>query len=101
MEDIWRWIGVAVLSVLWLKFTGYNVFFAVDRIKRRSCDGPSGLPVFGSLCGVAVLVLAPVGSLPLRLLLIPLALIPDLAIPVAERIAVRRRPGDDQAGPPL
>ncbi len=89
MDEIWRWIGVALLGVLWLKFTGYNVFFAADRINRRACDGPSGLPIFGSLCGIAVLVLAPVGSLPLRLLLIPLALAPDLAIPVAERIVSR------------
>jgi len=101
MEDIWRWIGVALSGVLWLKFTGYNVFFAADRINRRSSDGPSGLPVVGSLCGIAVLVLAPAGSLPLRLLFIPLALIPDLAIPLAARIAARLGPRDDRANPPL
>lgn len=89
MEDIWRWIGVALLGLLWLKFAGYNVFFAADRINRRSCDGPSGLPVFGSLCGIAVLILAPFAPLPVRLLLLPVALLPDLAIPLAERIVIR------------
>ena len=95
MDEIWRWISVAVMGVLWLKFTGYNIFFAADRIQRRAHDGPSGLPVFGSLCGIAVLILAPVGSLPLRLLLIPLALAPDLAIPVAERIVTKLDPKED------
>lgn len=95
MDEIWRWIGVALLGVLWLKFTGYNVFFAADRINRRACDGPSGLPVFGSLCGIAVLILAPVGTLTMRLLLIPLALVPDLAIPVAERIITKLEPKED------
>jgi len=95
MDDIWRWIGVAVLGVVWLKFTGYNVFFAIDRVSRRSFEGPSPLPVFGSLCGIALLFLAPVGSLPLRLLFIPLALAPDLAMPAADRIVARLRPRDD------
>lgn len=90
MDDIWRWIGVALLGVLWLKVTGYNVFFAADRINRRSRQGPPGLRVFGSLCGIAVLILAPVGSLPARFLLIPVALIPDMAIPLAKRIVNRR-----------
>ena len=94
MEEIWRWIGVAVLGVLWLKITGYSVFLAADRINRKSCDGPSGLRVFGSLCGIAALTLTPVGTLPIRLLLLPLALIPDLAIPVAKRIVSRLGPKD-------
>lgn len=89
MYEIERWIGVAVLGVLWLKFTGYNVFFAADRIQRRAYDGPSPLPIFGSVFGIAALSLAPVGTLPLRLLFIPLALIPDLAAPVADRIVTR------------
>ncbi len=91
MSEIDRWIGVAVLGVLWLKFTAYNVFFAADRIHRRAHDGPSPLPIFGSLFGIAALLLAPVATLPLRLLLIPLALVPDLAMPVAGRIVDRLR----------
>ena len=92
MYEIERWIGVAVLAVLWLKFTAYNVFFAADRIHRRAHDGPSPLPVFGSVFGIAALLLAPVGNLPLRLLLIPLALVPDLAMPVATGIVDRLGP---------
>ncbi len=95
MYEIGRWIGVAVLGVLWLKFTAYNVFFAADRIHRRSHDGPSPLPIFGSVFGIAALLLAPVGVLPLRLLLIPLALVPDLAMPVADRIVDRLGPRDE------
>lgn len=96
MYEIERWIGVAVLGVLWLKFTGYNVFFAADRIHRRSHDGPSPLPVIGSICGIAVLFLAPVGTLPLRLLFMPLALIPDIAMPLADRIIDRLSQGNDK-----
>ena len=97
MDEIERWVGVAVLGVLWLKFTGYNVFFAVDRVHRRSRDGPSPLPVFGSIFGIAALLLAPAGTLPVRLLLIPLALIPDLAMPLADRMVARLGP---KKGPP-
>ncbi|MEN8196342.1 MAG: hypothetical protein ABFS30_07475, partial [Pseudomonadota bacterium] len=68
MYEIERWVGVAVLGLLWLKFTAYNVFFAADRVHRRSSDGPSPLSIFGSIFGIAVLFLAPVGTLPLRLL---------------------------------
>ena len=95
MDDIDRWIGVAVLGLLWLKYTAYNVFFAADRIHRRSYEGPSPLPLFGSIFGIAALFLAPVGTVPLRLLFIPLALIPDIAMPAAERIVSRLGPRDD------
>ncbi len=95
MYEIERWIGVAVLGLLWLKFTAYNVFFAADRIHRRAHDGPSPLPVFGSIFGIAALLLAPVATLPLRLLFIPLALIPDLAAPIGNRIVDRLGPKDE------
>jgi len=94
MYGIERWIVVAVLGVLWLKFTAYNVFFTMDRIHRRAHDGPAPLRVFGSICGVAALLLAPVATLPLRLLFIPLALIPDLAGPLGARIIDRLGPRD-------
>ena len=97
MYEIERWIGVTVLGLLWLKFTAYNVFFAADRVHRRAHDGPSPLPIIGSLCGIAVLLLAPIGTLPLRLLFIPLALIPDVAMPLADRIVTRLGP---KTGPP-
>ena len=95
MYEIERWVGVAVLGLLWLKFTAYNVFFTVDRIHRRAHDGPSPLPLFGSIFGIAALLLVPVGALPLRLLLIPLALIPDIAAPIGDRIVDRLGPRDD------
>jgi hypothetical protein len=98
MYEIERWIVVAVLGLLWLKFTAYNVFFTADRIHRRAHDGPSALPVFGSLFGIAALLLAPVATLPLRLLFIPLALIPDLAAPIGDRIVDRLGPKDDPPG---
>ena len=95
MYEIERWVGMAVLGLLWLTFTAYNVIFAADRIHRRAYDGPSPLPIFGSIFGIVALLLAPVGTLPLRLLFIPLALIPDLANPVAEWITARLGPKDD------
>jgi len=94
MSEIEHWIVFAVFGVLWLKFTAYNVFFTADRIHRRAHDGPSPLPVFGSLFGIAALLLAPVATLPLRLLFIPLALIPDLAAPLGARIVDRLGPRD-------
>jgi len=94
MSEIDRWIGVAVLAVLWLKFTAYNVFFAADRIHRRAHDGPSPLPIFGSLFGIAALLLAPAGTLPVRVLLLPVALIPDMAPLVGAWIVDRLGPRD-------
>jgi hypothetical protein len=94
MYELERWIGVAVFGLLWLIFAAYNVFFAVDRVRRRAYDGPSPLPIFGSLFGLAVLLLAPVGPLVLRLPFIPLALIPDLATPIGERIVTWLGPVD-------
>lgn len=96
MYEIERWIGVAVLGLLWLKFTAYNVFFTADRVHRRAYDGPSPLPIFGSIFGIAALLLAPIGSLPLRLLFIPLALLPDLAAPIGDRIVDRLSRGTDE-----
>lgn len=89
MYEIERWISVAVLGVLWLKFAAYNVFFALDRIHRRSFEGPSALPMVGTISGIAALLLAPVDPLAFRLLFIPLALIPDLAMPAADRLVAR------------
>ena len=94
MYEIERWVGIAVLGLLWLKFAAYNIFFAADRIRRRAHDGPSPLPIFGSIFGKAALFLAPVGTLTLRLLFIPLALAPDLAMPVADRIVAWLGPGN-------
>jgi hypothetical protein len=95
MYEIERWVGVAVLGLLWLKFTAYNVFFTADRVHRRAYDGPSPLPIFGSIFGIAALFLAPVGTLPLRLLFIPLALVPDLAAPIGDRIVAWLGPRDE------
>ena len=95
MYEIERWVGVAVLGLLWLVFTAYNVFFAVARVRRRAYDGPSPLPIFGSLFGLAVVLPAPAGSLALRLPFIPMALIPDLATPVGDRIVTWLGPVDE------
>lgn len=94
MSEAERLIGAGTLGLLWLVFSAYNVFFSVDRVRRRAYDGPSPLPIFGSVFGIAALLLAPVGSLSLRLILIPLALVPDLATPVGDRIVAWLGPGD-------
>lgn len=95
MSEIEHWIVFAVFGVLWLKFTAYNVFFTADRIRRRAHDGPSPLRVFGSVFGIAALLLAPTATLPLRVLLFPLALIPDLVPSIGARIVDRLGPRDD------
>lgn len=92
MSEIEHWIAFAVFGVLWLKFTAYNVFFTADRIHRRAHDGPSPLRVFGSLFGITAVLLAPVMTLPLRLLFVPLALIPDLVPSIGTRIVNRLGP---------
>lgn len=94
MSEIEHWIVFAVFGVLWLKFTAYNVFFTADRIHRRAHDGPSPLRVVGSVFGIAALLLAPTATLPLRVLLLPLALIPDLVPSIGARIVDRLGPRD-------
>lgn len=79
MYEIERWAGAAVLGVLWLKFAAYNVFFEIDRIRRRSHDGPSPMVIFGSLFGIAALLLMPGLGWLAFVALLPLALLPDLA----------------------
>lgn len=88
MYETERWTGAILLGLLWLAFTTFNTFFAIDRVRRRACDGPSPLPIFGSLAGIAALLLVPFGPLYVRLLFIPLALVPDLAMPIGDRIVI-------------
>lgn len=96
MDEVTRWIGFAVLTVLWLKIAAYNIFFAVERIHRRSFDGPSPLPIIGSLFGIAALFVAPAGTLPVRAFFVPLALVPDLAMPLADRTVSCFRQREDR-----
>jgi len=85
-----RWVGAAVLVALWLIFTLFNGFFAIDRILDRRRDGVSPMLIFGSLFGIAAILLIPVLPLGWRLLLLPLALAPDIVPFVEERIHNRR-----------
>lgn len=91
-----------ILGVLWLLFVLANALYMLPKLARRGLDGPSPLPIFGSLFGLVALLVAPVATLPLRLLGLPLALLPDLIwLAVAwlvgwmERRAAKRPPGGE------
>lgn len=67
-----------ILGGLWLAFLLANAAYMLPKLSSRRLDGPSPLPIFGSLFGLIALLLAPVATLPLRLTALPLALLPDL-----------------------
>jgi len=70
-----------VCGGLWLAVLLANaLIYTLPKLLSRSTDGPSHLPVVGSIFGLFTLLLAPVATLPLRLLALPLALLPDLLV---------------------
>lgn len=83
MSDIDRAILAIILTLLWAGASAFNGGFALERILDRREDGVSPLPIVGSFCGVIAVLLAPFWTLPERLLLLPIGLIPDL-IPLLE-----------------
>lgn len=90
-----------ILGGLWLAVLLVNALYMLPKLASRSLDGPSPLPVVGSLFGLVALLIVPVATLPLRLLALPLALLPDLLwIAVSwlvgwmERREAKRPPGD-------
>ncbi len=79
MSEVDRWIGVAVLGLLWAFFALYNLVFEIGRHRRMEASGPSPMVIFGSVFGLAALLLMPgLGWVPF-LALLPSALLPDLS----------------------
>ena len=94
MSETARLIGAGALGALWLGVVAVNAVYLYGRVRDGTQAGPSTLPVVGSLFGVAALLLAPFGTWQVRLVLLPLALLPDLAPLAVDRlIAWRYRPG--------
>ncbi len=79
MSEIDRWIGVAVLGVLWSFFAFYNLVFEIGKHQRMETSGPSPMVIFGSVFGIAALLLVPGLGWGPFLALLPLALLPDLS----------------------
>ena len=96
MSETDRLIIGIFLMLAWAGAVAFNAFFAIDRIVDRRVDGVSPLPIIGSLCGIIAILLAPFWTLPERLALLPLGVLPDL-IPFIESGIHSWRRRHDQA----
>lgn len=98
--DEMRMPMVIVFGALWVLVLFVNaVVYQLPRLLDHSVHGPSHLPLIGSLAGVIALLFAPVATLPLRLLALPLALLPDLLGVFVYWLVVRLWP-DEAFRPP-
>ena len=89
-----------ICAGLWLAVLLANaLIYTLPKFLSRSTDGPSHLPVIGSIFGLFTLLLAPVATLPLRLLALPLALLPDLLVWFAFWLIGRLWPDGPPASP--
>lgn len=89
-----------ICGALWLAVLLANVFiYTLPKLLSRSTDGSSHLPVIGSIFGLFALLLAPVATLSLRLLALPLALLPDLLVWLAAWLIGRLWPDGPPAPP--
>ena len=86
MGEMDRLIGAGILGLLWFGVVAVNVIYLYGHVRDWTLDGPSTLPIVGSVLGVAALLLAPVGDWYMRLFALPVALLPDLAPVVVYRL---------------
>ncbi len=78
MDETVRTVLAVVLASLWLGVVVVNTIYLWGHVLDRTLDGPSPLPVVGSIFGVLVLLVIPWATLGQRLLSLPVALLPDL-----------------------
>ena len=71
-------IMAGILAFLWLGVVVMNIIYLWGHVLDRSLEGPSPLPIVGSIFGVIALLAAPWGTLATRTLVLPVALLPDL-----------------------
>ncbi len=86
MGETDRLIGAGIFGLLWIGAVVVNAIYLYGHVRDWTLDGPSPLPVVGSLFGVAALLLAPVGNWYMRVFAFPVALLPDLAPIVVYRL---------------
>lgn len=85
MSDTVRMTLAAIPALIWLSVVAANIFYLWGHLRDRTLDGPSPLPIVGSLCGLIALVVMPWGTISMRFLLLPAALLPDLMTVAAYR----------------
>ena len=78
MGDTERTVMAAILALLWLAVVIINSLYLGGHVLDRSLDGPSPLPIVGSVFGVLALAVVPFETIGLRMLALPIALLPDL-----------------------
>lgn len=78
MDDTERTIITAILALMWLGVVVVNIIYLWGHVQDRTLDGPSPLPIVGSIFGVLVLALMPWETIGFRMLALPAALLPDL-----------------------
>jgi hypothetical protein len=78
VDETDRAIMAAILALLWLGVVVVNIIYLWGHVQDRTLDGPSPLPIVGSIFGLLVLVTMPWGTVGQRLLWLPAALLPDL-----------------------
>lgn len=78
MDETVRAVLAAILGLLWLGVVVVNIIYLWGHVLDRTLDGPSPLPIVGSIFGVLALLAVPWGTLGTRMLALPIALLPDL-----------------------
>ncbi len=78
MDDAVRTVLAVILALLWLGTVVANIIYNWGHVLDRTVEGPSPLPIVGSIFGVMALSLLPWGSFGQRMLWLPVALLPDL-----------------------
>ena len=81
MGETERAIMAAILSLLWFGVVAVNMIYLWGHVQDRTLDGPSPLPIVGSILGVLALAVMPWESIGFRMLALPVALLPDLTPP--------------------
>lgn len=78
MDDTVRTVLAAILALLWLGAVVVNTIYLWGNVLDRTLEGPSPLPIVGSIFGVLALAIMPWETFGQRLLALPVALLPDL-----------------------
>ena len=63
MGEMDRLIGAGILGLLWFGVSAFNAIYLYGHVRDWTLDGPSTLPIVGSVLGVAALLLAAGGGL--------------------------------------
>lgn len=78
-SDIPAVVAAIVLTAAWGLLAFYNLALEAGKILRMNSAGPSPVVIVGSVCGISALLVLPGLSWIHFIVLLPAALLPDLA----------------------